>query len=117
MDFYVGQVFNGVYPPEAAVWCNENDAYIEKQDGDYIIVQNAAPSSESLFSSLRAERDRRIASSDYLLMPDYPLAEDSRQIVQTYRQELRDLPAQDGAPWDGGGPETPWPTLPKILYK
>ena len=30
----------------------------------------------------------------------------------TYIQELRDLPAQPGAPWDGGGDATPWPVKP-----
>ena len=29
-----------------------------------------------------------------------------------YRQKLRDLPKEDGAPWDGGGEETPWPINP-----
>lgn len=30
MDFYIGQVFDGIYPPEAANWCNNNNAYIEE---------------------------------------------------------------------------------------
>ena len=29
MDFYINQKFTGTYPPEAALWCNENKAYIE----------------------------------------------------------------------------------------
>jgi len=29
MDFYIGQIFEGVYPPEAAIWCNANNAYID----------------------------------------------------------------------------------------
>lgn len=32
MDFKIGQIFEGAYPPEAAVWCNENNAYIEEID-------------------------------------------------------------------------------------
>lgn len=28
-EFYIGQIFNGMYPPEAAVWCNaRGDCYI-----------------------------------------------------------------------------------------
>lgn len=38
MDFFVGQTFDGVYPPEAALWCRDNRAYIEERDGVYIIV-------------------------------------------------------------------------------
>ena len=30
MDFYINQKFTGTYPPEAALWCNENKAYIEQ---------------------------------------------------------------------------------------
>ena len=29
-EFYIGQIFEGKYPPEAAIWCNQNNAYIEK---------------------------------------------------------------------------------------
>ena len=67
------------------------------------------------YQRLRAERDRRIAATDYLVMPDYPLGEDVKAAVSTYRQELRDLPAQEGAPWDGGESGTPWPEVPAIL--
>lgn len=29
MEFYIGQIFEGIYPPEAAQWCNERqDCYI-----------------------------------------------------------------------------------------
>lgn len=27
-EFYIGQIFDGIYPPEAAIWCNQNDAFI-----------------------------------------------------------------------------------------
>lgn len=29
MEYYIGQIFDGIYPPEAAIWCNKNNAYIE----------------------------------------------------------------------------------------
>ena len=64
------------------------------------------------FERLRSERDRRLAATDYLLMSDYPLNDTLKGAVQTYRQALRDLPSQEGAPWDGGGEETPWPEIP-----
>lgn len=68
-------------------------------------------------SSLRKSRDKRLAETDYLIMPDYPLPEDKRIAVLVYRQALRDLPEQEGAPWDGGGIETPWPDMPVINSK
>ena len=69
-------------------------------------------SEEARFERLRAERDRRIAATDYLLMQDYPLDNTLKEAVRLYRQALRDLPSQEGAPWDGGGEETPWPEIP-----
>ena len=77
--------------------------------------EKPAPTVTELFSSLRAERDRRIAATDYLVMPDYPLTEEAKATVSTYRQALRDLPQQAGAPWDGGGDLTPWPPAVKII--
>lgn len=71
-----------------------------------------APTAEELFTSLRTERDKRIAETDYLAMPDYPLTPEKKEAVVAYRQALRDLPSQAGAPWDGGGELTPWPEKP-----
>lgn len=30
MDFVVGKIFENSYPPEAAIWCNNNNAYIKE---------------------------------------------------------------------------------------
>lgn len=86
-------------------------------DGTITFTPPAAPSLESLFTNLRTERDRRLAATDYLLMPDYPISDDQRAVVQAYRQALRDLPAQSGAPWDGGEEATPWPEIPRVLQE
>lgn len=72
-------------------------------------------SEEARFERLRAERDRRLTETDYLLMADYPLSDDQRVVLRVYRQALRDLPSQEGAPWDGGGEVTPWPEIPTSL--
>lgn len=68
-------------------------------------------SEDSRFSRLRAERDKRIAATDYLLSADYPISQEKLEAVKAYRQALRDLPSQDGAPWDGGAEQTPWPAI------
>lgn len=83
--------------------------YIAGESGQWLFDSSA------LFSSLRTERDLRLAATDFLLIPDYPISDDQRAVVQAYRQALRDLPAQSGAPWDGGGEATPWPELPAGL--
>jgi hypothetical protein len=43
MEFYIGQTFGGMYPPEAAAWCNANNAHIEKINGVRTIVENPPP--------------------------------------------------------------------------
>ena len=48
-------------------------------------------------------------------MQDYPLDNTLKEAVRLYRQALRDLPSQEGAPWDGGGKETPWPAAPDVV--
>lgn len=43
---------------------------------------------------VRAERNRRIAASDWTQMPDAPLNAKQKSAWAAYRQALRDLPAQ-----------------------
>lgn len=71
------------------------------------------PTTEELAASVRAERDRRIAATDYLVMPDYPLDTDKLEEIKVYRQALRDIPQQLGFPWNGpDDPACPWPIEP-----
>ena len=71
------------------------------------------PTQEDLAARVRAERDRRIAETDYLVMPDYPISQDKLEESKVYRQALRDLPQQPGFPWGGpDDPVCPWPVKP-----
>ena len=65
MDFYIGQLFVGTYPPEAAEWCNKNNAYITKQGEEYIISSVPQPTKEDL--SKRAVAEARAQSSSILI--------------------------------------------------
>ena len=62
---------------------------------------------------LRELRDSRLAATDKYLLADYPISADTLAAIKAYRQALRDLPSQPGAPWDGGGELTPWPVKPE----
>ena len=56
--FKIEQTFKGTYPPEAAVWCNANNAHIEAKDGEYIIMANPSipePTLEEQVAKLEAE--------------------------------------------------------------
>lgn len=73
--------------------------------------EQEAEKKAALFAQLREARDAKLAATDFYLAADYPIEADKLEAVKTYRQALRDLPEQNGAPWDGGGEATPWPTL------
>lgn len=85
--------------------------YYPRQEEEYFEPEIAL-TEEQLFARLRAERNRRIAATDYLMFADYPIEAEARASVEAYRQALRDLPGLEGAPWDGGGQATPWPVEP-----
>ena len=57
-------------------------------------------------AEVRAERDTKLAASDWTQMPDYNGA--NKTAWATYRQALRDVPAQEGFPWTVN-----WPTQPE----
>ena len=82
-----------------------------------------APTTEELFDRLRSVRDARISAvlwvrerhADELgLGKETTLTPEQYTALLTYIQALRDLPAQPGAPWDGGGELTPCPELPSV---
>lgn len=79
------------------------------------------PTSEQLFAQLRSirevklrEYDEKISQLDrqIRLNPDYAAYPIERAEWDAYAVALCNLPAQEGAPWDGGGDETPWPQKP-----
>ena len=72
---------------------------------DQTLVDAAAAeiATESAWSALRKKRTELLAETDYLAMSDLTLSEDMR----TYRQALRDLPANTSDPAN-----PTWPTKP-----
>ncbi len=117
-EFFIGQIFEETYPPEAAVWCNSHgDRYITEleKDGDkrrFQIVAVPEPTTEEIAAQVRAKRDALLAETDFLMMPDYPLGEEDATALKTYRQGLRDVPTQEGFPT-----EITWPDFPATLSK
>lgn len=39
--FEIGQIIDKEIYTQAAIWCNQNNSHIEKQDGQYVIAENA----------------------------------------------------------------------------
>lgn len=116
MEFEIGQIFEGEYPPEAAFWCNDHgDRYIkeiEPQNGvlRFQIVAVPEPTDDALASQVRAERDMKIAETDYYMMSDYPADPETLEVVKNYRKALRDITLQSGFPRD-----VEWPVVPKVF--
>ena len=94
----------------------------EEKPGGYFTVEEwqemhpvpapAPHTSDELMQCLRNARDARLDATDKYLLADYPINPEALEAVKVYRQALRDLPDQPGAPWDGGGELTPWPIKP-----
>ena len=75
-EYYIGYVFDGLYPPKAAQWCNENGTcHIEaNKEGKYEIVENVdreepehlfndnTPSIPELNKKIGSKHDRYIKS-------------------------------------------------------
>lgn len=113
MTFHINQVFEGEYPPEAAVWCNtRGDCSIQQVDGGYQIIQNPEPDDSMVAKAIRYKRDNLIGETDYYLMPDYPSNPQNLEELKVYRQALRDISEQEGFPRD-----VRWPDVPKFLCK
>lgn len=116
MLYQIGQIFEGEYPPEAAVFCNDSGkAYIkeiEPAEGvrRFQIVAVPEPTDEEVAEQVRAERDRRIAETDWYMMPDYPADPETLEVVKSYRKALRDITLQSGFPR-----AFKWPVVPKVF--
>lgn len=57
---------------------------------------------------VRMQRDRILYASDWSQLPDAPITTEQKQEWLLYRQELRDVPNQQGFPWN-----VVWPAEPK----
>lgn len=95
MNYKIGQVFEGIYPPEAAVWCNANNAHIEVLDGKYTIVENAPapePTVAEQVQALESETGLTRAVRELVLADNSGASEYVRgkaQEIETLAKELR----------------------------
>jgi len=77
-------------------------------------------------SQVRAQRNARLAETDWAMMPDSPLIDYDKGLMASYRAALRDVPAQAGFPNNAlpegpdqrpsgsgtGGPDVSQPSIP-----
>jgi len=89
----VGQ-FANFQPGRAEEWVEDGAAEL------------SAVEHEEVSATARRWRNSRIAKTDYLAMPDYPLSESERAELAGYRMALRDWPQSQGFPV-ADAPEAP----------
>jgi hypothetical protein len=106
---FTGEEYAENVAPYVEAWEKEKsrlDAEAEKQAKE-------ANTPERLAEAIRKERNARIAATDYLMLPDYPLTEEKRSAWEQYRVALRGITDLEGFPWEG--PESaPWPDIPVL---
>jgi len=69
-----------------------------------MIIKIGKPTSEALAAQVRAQRDGFLTGSDWTQVADAPV---DQAAWATYRQALRDVPAQAGFPEN-----IDWPSVP-----
>lgn len=96
MTFQIGQTFTGAYPPEAAVWCNENGAYIEDDGDTYTIVAIPEPDLPELKARKLNEINDAYQQAIAEMTPGYP---DSEKLTfDKQEQEARAWLADNSSP-------------------
>lgn len=62
---------------------------------------------EEKINKVRNSRNLELAASDWTQLPDATISSDQKILWAAYRQSLRDIPQQNGFPWN-----VVWPTKP-----
>lgn len=105
--FYNGQMYGdllAVHIPHTSdnvevlsTWVYDNGQWSTRtvRPGEYYVWEDMQWNFDSarFMELLRAERDIRLSRSDWTQIPDSPLNEEQKGAWATYRQQLRDLPA------------------------
>lgn len=111
----------GVFPasptprPECPHTQNANGDFCEKIDGVWVqtwVLTDASKEDvvarvDAQWAEVRADRNNRLANSDWTQLDDTPLTNTDKQLWGSYRQALRDITSQ-GDPFN-----ILWPPQPK----
>lgn len=117
LDSRSNSCINIIYLQDENEW--KDHAYFVKSprnDGEvgWILLPNGEwqtnevqPTIEELALRVKGRRDKYLTLSDKYMLSDFPITEEKRQEWVLYRQQLRDIPQQQGFPTD-----VIWPTMP-----
>ncbi len=89
--------------------CTTGEVTIEEfTDEEIAAAAKAIEDADKDFSSIRAQRNARLAATDWTQGADSPLSSSKKTAWATYRQELRDYPSTASKVSELGA----WPTEP-----
>ena len=103
----IGDILTKENYTQGAIWCNKNNAHIEKQGKKYIIVENTspAPTKEELLSALEAEflagqGEYALAINVAQMNDDTELVEELKAeyqgFVEAYAEQKREIEGSEG---------------------
>ena len=93
----------GIYEQAVDTFNNEK----QRLEDEKIAQAEALEAARDYWKELRSLRDRKLAECDWTQIADVPLTEEQKTAWATYRQALRDVPANTE------DPKNPvWPTAP-----
>lgn len=97
-DYHIGQIFEGFYPPSAAVWCNSHNAFIDEiADRVYEIKEvpePAAPTKEEQEAARKAAYGAEIDPLHARKMRKQILGEWNEEEELAYLAEVKRLSAE-----------------------
>lgn len=94
-EYHIGQIFEGKYPPEAAIACIKNGWYIEKiAEHRYEIKAIPEPSEAEIIAQQVAELKQKLDDSDYTVIKiAEATGEEAEALREKYAQVIADRKA------------------------
>lgn len=85
----------------------QGDTWLEQWIENPATPEQIAERTAAEASSVRADRNQRLADCDWTQLEDAPVDPDGKLAWAIYREALRMVPQQTGFPWDVQWPEQP----------
>ena len=108
MNFTLNQIFDNTYPPEAAIFCNQNDYMLKEisplPQRKFQIVSIPEPTVAEKEAMVRSVRNSYLVATDKYMISDYPISAEEKSNYRLYRQYLRDYPTTNK--WYTKNPKT-----------
>ena len=114
-SFDADVIFEGPQPAATRYQFVVRQGVIQMADGNwyrnYVALDMSDEAKAALdaqqASSVRADRNARLAATDWMVVKVLEAGQPQDFSVAAYRQALRDVPSQPGFPWDIIWPEAP----------